>query len=102
MGAQRRIWPTVVHGQDTVSTSGTAVQLNGGTSQHIPNGAALVVRANGGNAGVIYVGDSSVSSSNGFELAAGESVSLHVDDVDAVWIDAASGGDGVSWIVEAE
>lgn len=94
-------WGTVEHGQDSVTTAGTSVQLNGGTSVSIPDGAALTVRADSGNAGNIYVGDGSVSASTGFVLGAGESVSVHVADVTDIHIDADNNGEGVSWIVEA-
>lgn len=83
-------------------TAGTAVQLNGGTSISVPNGSALAVRAAGGNTGNIYVGDSGVSSSNGFVLGAGESVSMPIDDVSKVHIDSDNDGEGVSWIVEVD
>lgn len=98
-GAQGN-WSTVNHGQDSVATAGTAVQLNGGTSLPIPDGAPIAIRADAGNAGNIYVGDSTVSSSNGFILGAGESVTLHVTDVTDVSIDADNAGEGVSWVVE--
>lgn len=95
-------WDSIDHGQDSVTTAGTSVQLNGGTSLAVPDGAALTVRADGDNAGSIYVGDSSVTSSNGFVMGAGESVSLQVDDVTDIHIDADNNGEGVSWIVEVE
>lgn len=94
-------WATVNHGQDSVTTAGTSVQLNGGTSLAIPDGAALAVRADGSNAGNIYIGDSSVTASNGFVLGAGESATLQVDDVSDVHLDADNDGEGVSWIVES-
>lgn len=97
-----KVFSGLAHGQDSVTTAGTAVQLNGGTSLTIPDGAELVVRADGGNAGNIYVGDSDVSSSNGFVLGAGESVSLPTSDVNNVYIDSDNDGEGVSWLVETE
>lgn len=94
-------WATVNHGQQSVATAGTSEQLNGGTSLSIPDGASVSIRADGGNAGSIYVGDSTVASGNGFVLGAGESIRLHVTDVADVHIDADNAGEGVSWIVEA-
>lgn len=95
-------WATVDHGQQSVATAGTAEALNGGTSLTVPDGSSLAVRANGGNAGNIYVGDSTVASTNGFILGAGESIGLQVSDVADVYIDADNAGEGVSWIVESE
>lgn len=100
--ANQTTFPTVETGQETVTTAGTAVQLNGGTTVYVPNGASVAVRADGGNAGSIYVGDSNVSSSNGFVLGASESVSLPVDNVAAIYIDADNDGEGVSWITEVD
>jgi hypothetical protein len=94
-------WASVNHGQDLVSTSGTSVALNGGTSLSIPDGASLTVRADSGNGGNIYVGDSSVSSSDGFVLTSGDSVSVQVDDVSDINIDSDNDNEGVSWIVES-
>lgn len=87
-------------GQDTVTTAGTAEQLNGGTSLSIPDGATLKIRALNGNSTNAYVGDSNVSASAGYELAAGQEVSLSVDDVSSVYVDVDTGGEGVSWVVE--
>lgn len=91
----------LAYGQDSVSTSGTAEALNGGTSQTVPDGMAVAVKALDGNSGAVYVGDSSVGTGTGFELQPGEGVSLNVTDVANVYADVATGGDGVSWIVEA-
>lgn len=97
-----KVFGGIEHGQDSVSTAGTAVQLNSGSSLTVPDGSELVVRADGGNAGNIYVGDSDVTSSNGFVLGAGESVSLPTNDVNNVHIDSDNNGEGVSWLVETE
>lgn len=97
-----KVFSGIAHGQDSVTTAGTAVQLNGGTSLSIPTGAELVVRADGDNTGNIYVGDSSVTNSNGFILGAGESISVPTDDVTNIHIDADNNGEGVSWLVEME
>lgn len=95
------VYNTIEHGQDSVSTAGTNEPLNGGTTISTAANGELAIRADSGNAGNIYVGDSDVDSTNGFVLAAGESVSLPVADVADVHIDADNNGEGVSWIVEA-
>lgn len=99
-GANRENWTTVANGQDTVASSGTAEQLNGGTSLTVPSGAVLKVRALSGNGGSVYVGDSGVTTSNGYELTASDAVTLAVDDVANAHIDVDTDGEGVSWIVE--
>lgn len=90
----------VAHDQDATSTAGTAVQLNGGTSLAIPSSATLRIKALSGNGGPIYVGDSSVGTGTGYELAAGDSMRVKTDDVSNLWIVDGTGGFGVSWMVE--
>lgn len=98
-----RVFASGATGQDSVSTAGTAEALNGGSSQAVPRGAEVAVKALSGNAGTVYVGfDSSVSSSDGFELGPGSSVSMAVSEVSNVYVDADNSGDGVSWITESE
>lgn len=87
-------------GQDTVTTSGTAEALNGGASITVPNEYKIAIRALYGNDGIVYVGDSNVTTSNGAELDPGDPINLHQDDVSNVFIDADNDGDGVSWAVE--
>ena len=88
------------YGQDTVTTAGSAEALNGGTSLTISTGTRLLIQGLSSNTDLVYVGDSGVSSSNGYELSAGQVVSLAIDDVATVYIDAAVNGEGVSWVVE--
>lgn len=95
-------WPDIETGQDTVSTTGTPVQLNGGTSLSVPDGATVSVTALPDNAGNIYVGDSTVDSSTGDVLTADSSLSIPVTDVSSIYIDADNAGEGVSWITEVE
>lgn len=100
-GAQGN-WPNLETGQDTVATAGTAVQLNGGTSLVVPDGASVSVTALPSNAGNIYVGDSTVDSATGDVLTADTSVSPPVTDVASIYIDADNAGEGVSWITEVD
>jgi hypothetical protein len=82
-------------GKKTVSTAGTAEALVG-SSTTVQEG--VTVKALSGNGGTVYVGDSSVSASSGFELAAGEQVFLVVSDLANVYVDVDTGGEGVSFI----
>lgn len=95
------VYNNISYGQQSVASSGTAEAINGGTTITLGPGGKLAIRADSGNAGSIYVGDSGVSSSNGFVLDPGESVSISVADVSTIYIDADNNGDGVSWLVEA-
>ena len=79
--------------QKTVTTAGTSVQLQTNTCK------SLTIKALAGNTDKIYVGDSGVSSSNGFELSAGDIVSLAIDNSNKIHIDSAVNGEGVSFIL---
>lgn len=82
------------NGKKTVTTAGTRVAL--ASSQAILSG--VTVKALAANTGVIYVGNSSVASTNGFQLAAGESVFLEIADLATVYLDAAVNGEGVTYL----
>jgi len=84
----------IYNNAETVAAAGTAVQLST-TSIVI---LSITIKANNGNANNIYVGDINVAAANGFELGPGESISMNIDNVNKVWIDAAANGDGVTYI----
>lgn len=83
----------------TVTTAGTRVTFSSATL-----GARLVIiQANSGNGGNLFIGDSSVSSSvYGIKLAAGASISIGNDGYDAkldlsqFYADTSNNGDGFS------
>ncbi len=85
---------TVDSGNKNVTAAGTAVPLS---STSIPC-QAVDVSAKRTNAGIIYVGGSGVSSSNGRWLYPGDAVSLNIRDVNATYIDAAVSGEGVTFL----
>ena len=71
-----------VYGQRTVGT--TAVQLNSTASIQV-RGTSIVAFAT--NSGVIYIGDdSSVTSSTGFPLVAGNVVPWPTNDISSIWV----------------
>jgi hypothetical protein len=86
-------------GQAKIASTGTAVQLNGGTSQPLTNG--VIITALSGNAATIEIGGSGVTNTsngtgNGYILAAGASISFAAADTSDIWINGSS-GDIVSW-----
>lgn len=81
------------NGVKNVTTAGTAVQLATTTSS-----TTVTIRSKAANTGLIYVGTVSVSSSNGFQLSPSESVSLDIDNLSKIYIDAAVSGNGVTYI----
>jgi len=87
----------VLHGKTTVTTAGTAVSVMGAATAT----RSITIRANRTNSlsSIIYVGGSTVSSTDGFELGRGQSVTLDVDNSqDEIYIDTNVNGSGVSWI----
>jgi len=83
------------HGQVTVGTS--VVQL---PDVAIPDGFAVVIKAMNSNSGKVYIGGSGVSTSNGYELGAGEAVGLKVSNLNYVYAIADTADQKVCWIVE--
>lgn len=83
----------VGNGVTTVSTAGTRVALAASTSIK-----SVTVKASEANTGYIYVGSSTVSAANGFELSARDVVSIDIDNLSKVYIDSSVNGEGVSYI----
>ena len=84
---------TPANGKKTVTTAGTAVQL--GTATNINT---VTIKALNTNDGTIYIGDSGVDSTNGYELQRGDSLSLDIDNLTSLYIDSDNDGEGVSYI----
>jgi len=84
---------TVGNGQKTVATAGTAESLGASTTIR-----SITIKALANNSNNVYIGDSSVSSSNGFVLDAGDTISLDIDNLADIYIDVDTNGEGVSFI----
>lgn len=85
---------TIYNGQKTVTTAGTRVTL--ASSQALTSG--VKIKALSGNTGNIFVGNSTVSSSNGYVLKASEEVFIEVDNLATINLDSSVNGEGVSYI----
>jgi hypothetical protein len=93
------IYKTKILGAVTVTSAGTRVQL---TASDIA-AYAVLIQANPANTGNIFVGDSTVSSSNGAILEPGDffvvepDISEEMDEVNLsdIYIDAATNNDSV-------
>lgn len=83
-----------IFNQKTVTTSGTRVQLTA-TPTTI---SSVVIKGLAANTGKIYVGDVTVTTSNGFELAAGATISIAVNDLSKVYIDASANSQSISFL----
>ena len=69
----------VVVFQETIGTSELQLADN-------PLNYSVTVKALNGNSAVVYVGVSGVDASNGFELNAGESISLSIDNTNRLYV----------------
>lgn len=87
-----------VHEHVTVSSAGTAEQL---PSNSVPKGAQVAIKALD-NQGTVYVGGSTVDSSNGFPLSSGNTLTYSVSDTSLVYVDADNSGDGIAFTVESD
>lgn len=83
-------------GSQTVSSAGTAVALS---STKVAC-RRVVVYANEGNTGNIFLGSSSVDSTRGAVLQPGRSETINCRDLRDVYIDAANNNDGVTYFYE--
>ena len=81
------------HGQQTVGTS--AVQLT--STAHIVVFGVLV-KADNGNTGNVYVGWKGVTTSTGFRLSAGEGIFIEVDNPTKVYLIADADNQKVYWV----
>jgi len=77
----------------TVASAGTAVVAGANSVE----AHAVIITASKGNTGNLYIGDSTVDSTTGAELAAGEAFIVNGDgeyvDLSTIYVDAATNGD---------
>src|SRR3990167_3896183 len=83
-----------------VPSAGTRVQINNTTRPCL----SITFKGRVGNAGKVYVGDSTVSASAGFELQPNESLTVNLAAAGVTcfmsdwYVDAATSGDDVDWV----
>ena len=88
-------------GTTTVATSGTEVQISNTTNKV----RWIQVKALAANSGISYLGVSDVTTTNGYELSAGNTLELNFGEqggtvaFSTFYVDVASSGDKVSWVV---
>src|SRR3990172_4812190 len=88
--------PTVISGQKTVTTAGTAVALG---SQQI-NGPIVIIALDT-NTNIVALGNDGaddVTVSNGLRLAAGDKILMEVGNLREIYLDSVVNGEGVSWL----
>jgi len=92
-----RVKPTeIFHGQNLNISSSTATAL-GGSGDLVAS--EVTIKAMVSNADSVYVGSSTVSAANGFELRAGQQITITAGSPSDLYLLAATGStDDVSWI----
>lgn len=83
---------TIFNGKTSVTTAGTRVVL--AASQAV---LSVTIKALSTNTGVIYVGNASVASTNGFQLSAGDTLSMDLANLNTINIDSSVNGEGVTY-----
>ena len=83
----------VTFGQNTINAAGTAEVL--GATKAV---RSCSIRANTGNSGNLYIGDSTVTQSNGRILDASDPLDMDIDSTSDVYINADTSDDGYSYI----
>lgn len=78
-------------GQKTVGVPGTCEALSSSTPC-----VAILVKALSTNGGLVYVGDNTLSADQ-VELSAKEAVTLGLDNLNKVYVDAVNAGEGVCY-----
>lgn len=84
---------TIYNGHKTITTAGTQLALAASTTVK-----SVSIKALSTNTGLAYIGNSTVSSTDGYELSAGEAIDLDVNNLASVYVDVSVNGEGVSYI----
>ena len=84
---------SILNGRTTVATAGTRTTLSASAACK-----SVTIKALTTNSGIIYVGNTTVASSNGFLLHAGDSISLDIGNLNTVNIDSSISGEGVTYL----
>lgn len=91
---------TFASNQKTVTTPGTAVQLQ---SQAVPDGFTILLRVLPTNTGIIWVGPDAATAQDHTKatpLNLGDLLTLALNNTNEIWIDADVATEGASWTVE--
>jgi hypothetical protein len=83
---------SVTSGKDTVAAAGTHEQM-----ADVPC-KGVSIKALSTNTGMIYLGPDGVAAATGYQLAAGESIDIAIDNLNRIYLDAAVTGEGVTYL----
>ena len=87
--------PEFMAGHGTIGTTATKASALQIKAYH-----SVKIKADSANTDNVYVGQSDqVTSTNGYQLDAGEEVEIPVDRLDKVWVIGGAAAQGYSWLV---
>src|SRR5438445_1551860 len=84
--------------QNTLTAENVAQQLDPQSSlSGEPQLTGIIIRAMGANTGIIYIGGSAAeaTAAEGFELKAGDAVSMNIEGTGKIWFNGTKTGDKV-------
>lgn len=84
----------VLSGQKTITTAGVAVTLGSGVANE-----TIFVKADPSNTGKVFIGNDTVTSGNGYPLAAGEVTIYEVGRISDLYATADANNQKVGWTV---
>lgn len=96
----------IVYTGSLAAIGATALRLAAIDATRRPLLRGVTVKAVGANTGKVYVGLSTVTAgiaaptTDGFELSAGDSVTLEIDDPSKIYVISTSTGQAVTWIAD--
>lgn len=85
---------TVTNGKITSTTPGTRVPLSS-TNIGIHS---VIIHALAGNTSDVYIGNSSMTTSNGLHLAKGDAVTVIVSNLALLYLDVTTSGDAITFL----
>lgn len=85
---------TIYEGQVTVTTAGTRVQL----SVSSVSIRSVCIKAMTANTGKMYIGDVTVSASNGYEMPNDSSICMEINNLNLIYVDSSVNGEKVSYL----
>jgi len=91
----------IVSNPSTIITGKTTTTAGAEEKVTIGSGALTIgvtVKAMSTNTGLVYLGISTVSSTTGFELSAGEQIFIPVSNLNGVYLDVAVTAEGITYI----
>jgi len=83
------------YGRRAVTTAGERVSL----ATDIKGATGVYIKAMATNTGLIYVGDITVTSANGFPLSAGDQLFLPISSTSSIFLDSAVNGGSVAYFI---